>query len=86
VRRIHKKTKNKTYTTVYLSESYRENGKVKYRHISNLSKWPPKMIDSFEKLLKGENLTSIEDLKLSQGKVFGAIQVISEVVKRLGIK
>ena len=86
IRRINKKTKNKTYTTVYLAESYRENGKVKHRHISNLSKWPPKMIDSFEKLLKGENVTSIEDLKLSQGKAFGAIQVISEVAKRLGIK
>lgn len=86
IRRIHKKTKNKTYTTVYLTESYRENGKVKHRHISNLSKWSDEMIDSFEKILKGEKITTIDDLNLSQGKSFGAIQVVSEIAKRLGIK
>lgn len=86
IRRINKKTKNRTYTTVYLSESYRENGKVKHRHISNLSKWPDQMIDSLEKILKGEKITSVSDLQLSQGKSFGGIQVISEVAKRLGIK
>lgn len=86
IRRIHKKTKNKTYTTVYLTESYRENGKVKHRHISNLSKWPEDMINNFEKILKGEKVTTVNDLQLSQGKSFGAIKVISEVAKRLGIK
>ncbi len=86
IRRIHKKTKNKTYTTVYLTESYRENGKVKHRHISNLSKWSEEMINSFEKILKGEKITTVKDLQLSQGKSFGAIKVISEIGKRLGIK
>ena len=86
IRRIHKKTKNKTYTTVYLTESYRENGKVKHRHISNLSKWPDEMINSFEKLLKGEKIVTVSDLKLSQGKSFGAIKAVTEVAKRLGIK
>lgn len=86
IRRIHKKTKNKTYTTVYLTESYRENGKVKHRHISNLSKWPDEMINSLEKILKGEKITTVNDLQLSQGKSFGAIKVITEIAKRLGIK
>lgn len=44
------------------------------------------MIDNFEKILKGEKITTIKDLNLSQGKSFGAIQVISEIAKRLGIK
>ncbi|MCF6185222.1 MAG: IS1634 family transposase [Bacteroidales bacterium] len=86
IRRIHKKSKNKTYTTVYLAESYRENGKVRHRHISNLSKWSDEMIDSLEKTLKGEKITTINDLQLSQGKSFGAIKVITEVAERLGIK
>ena len=86
IRRIHKKTKKKTYTTVYLTESYRENGTVKHRHISNLSKWSDEMIASLGKMLKGEKNTTIEDLKLSHGKTFGAIKVISEVARRLGIK
>ena len=86
IRRIHKKTKNKTYTTVYLTESYREDGKVKHRHISNISKWPDELINSFEKILKGEKIATVNDLQLSQGKSFGAIKVIAEVAKRLGIK
>ena len=86
IRRIHKKTKNKTYTTVYLTEGYRENGKVKHRHISNLSKWSDEMITSLEKILKGEKITTIKDLELSQGKSFGAIKVILEVAKKIGIK
>jgi len=86
IRRIHKKTKKKTYTTVYLTESYRENGKVKHRHISNLSKWSEEMINSLEKILKGEKIKTVKDLQLSQGKSFGAIKVILEVAKRLGIK
>jgi len=86
IRRINKKTANKSYTAVYLAESYRENGKVKHRHISNLSKWPSELIEGLEKQLKGQQVTSIEDLELSIGKSFGAIQVISHVAKRLGIK
>jgi len=86
IRRIHKKTKNKSYTAVYLAESYRENGTVKHRHISNLSQWPDELIENFEKLLKGQQITSIHDLQLSGGKSFGAIQVISQVARRLGIK
>ena len=85
IRRINKKVKDKVYTTIYLTESYRENGKVKHRHISNISNWPKEMIDSFEKMLKGKEYNNINDLKLSLGKSFGAISVISEISKRLGI-
>lgn len=86
IQRIHKKTKKKTYTSVVLMENYREAGKVKHRIISNLSKWSEEMILGLEKLLKGEKIITVADLELSQGKSFGAISVISEVAKRLGIK
>ena len=87
IRKIHKKTKNKTYTSVYLAESYRDkDGKVRHKHISNITKWSDEMIANFEKVLKGEKITTIKDLKLSQGKSFGAIKVVSEIAKRLGIK
>lgn len=86
IQKIHKKTKKKTYTSVYLAENYRENGKVKHRLISNLSKWPDELIENFRKLLKGEEITTVEDLELSTGKSFGAIKVISQIAKRLGIE
>jgi len=86
IRRINKKYNGKIHTTTYLAESYRDDrGKVAHRHLSNLSKWTEPMIKSFEKILKGEKLTTISELNFSQGKSFGAIKVISEVAKRLGI-
>jgi len=36
-------------------ENYREGNKVKHRVISNISKWPESLIDTFEKTLKSEN-------------------------------
>jgi len=86
VQRIHKKTKTKTYTSVVLMENYREGKKVKHRIISNLSKWPETLVSGLEKLLKGEKVKTVADLELSVGKSFGAIQVVSEIAKRLGIK
>ena len=86
IQRIHKKTAKKTYTSVVLMENYREGKKVKHRIISNLSKWPPELIAGFEKLLKGEKITTVSDLKLSQGKSAGGIFAVSEIAKRLGIK
>lgn len=86
IRRIHKKQGNKRYTTTYLAESYRDkNGKVAHRHLSNLSKWPEPMIQAFQKMLKGQKLTSISDLAFSQGKSCGAISVVAQVAKEVGI-
>ncbi len=86
IRRIHKNQNGKRYTTTYIAESYRdEDGKVKHKHLSNISKWSESMIRSFEQILKGQKTTSISDLAFSQGKSMGAIYVISAVAKRLGI-
>lgn len=86
IRRINKKYNGKVHTTTYLAESYRDkDGKVRHRHISNISKWPKEMIDAFQKLLKGEEIVTLSDLNFSQGKSFGAIKVISQMAKRIGI-
>ena len=66
-------------------ENYREDGKVKHHIISNLSRWSERLISGFEKLLKGQEIKTIADLKLSTGKSFGAILTVSEIAKRLGI-
>ncbi len=41
---------------------------------------------SLEKILKGKEVFTLEQLKLSSGKSFGGIKVINEVAGRLGIK
>lgn len=67
-------------------ENYREGKKVKHRIISNLSKWSPKLISDFEKILKGKKVTSISDLNFTQGKTVGGIFTVSQIAKELGIK
>ena len=85
IQRILKKTETKTYNSVVLMESYREEGKVKHRVISNLSKWPEALVDGFEKTLKGDTVNSITDLQLSSGRSLGAISAVSQIASRLGI-
>lgn len=86
IQQIHKKTKTKTYTSVVLMENYREDGKVKHRIVSNLSKWPDDLITGLKKILTGEKTASLSDLQFTQGKSMGGISAIVEVASRLGIK
>lgn len=86
IQKIHKKTAKKTYTTVYLTENYRENGKVKHRFLANLSALPEKYIEGLQQMLKGEKIKTVSDLNLSQGKSFGAISVVNKLMAKLGIK
>ena len=86
IQKIHKKTAKKTYTTVYLTENYRENGKIKHRFLANLSALPEKYIEGLQQMLKGEKINNISDLHLSQGKSFGAISVVNKLANELGIK
>lgn len=85
---IHKNTKkanNKIYHSTLLMHNYREGGKVKHKVISNLSSWPSELIKELDLLLKGGKVTKLDDLKHKQGKAYGAIYVIREVAKRIGI-
>ena len=86
IQRTQRKTKNKVYHSVVLMENYREGKKVKHRTITTLTKWPKHIVDDLEKLLKGKVVTSIEDMELSNGKSYGAIEVIQQVAKRLGVQ
>ncbi|MDK2841208.1 MAG: hypothetical protein PWQ17_713 [Anaerophaga sp.] len=85
IQRTYRKTKNKVYQSVVLMENYREGEKVKHRSITSLTKWPEHLVNDLEKLIKGKAITAIEDLNLSNGKSFGAIEVIKQVANRLGI-
>ena len=58
---------------------------MKHKVISNLSSWPEELVNQFELLLKGGKVTRFKDLKYKQGKAYGAIKVIYEVAKRIGI-
>ncbi len=84
IQRIYKKTKKKTYSSVVLMENYREDRKVKHHIISNLSRWPERLVLGLERLIKGQEIKTIANLKLSTGKSFGAILTASQITKRPG--
>ncbi|MBF0337786.1 MAG: IS1634 family transposase [Nitrospirae bacterium] len=85
VQRIIKKVKNRTYSTVLLVESYRDGGKVKHRTVLNLSKWEKQQVDALDASLKGNYLSSLDDLETKAGKSIGGIWVFKQLADQLGI-
>jgi len=79
---------NKAYKTIYLAESYRDNGKVKKRYIANLSDCPDNIITAIKNELKESTEiapSKTSSLLFEQGKSFGGIFTVLEICKRLGI-
>ena len=56
VRRVHK---GKTYESVLLRQSYREDGRVKHRTLASLTALPAAAVEALERSLKGESLVSV---------------------------
>jgi transposase len=83
---ISRKVKGKVYTSVVLAESYRENGKMKRRIISTLTNWPQWLTNELQKILRGGVVTSLDDLPYRQGKSFGAIYVLHQIARRIGLE
>jgi len=79
----------KTYTSIYLRESYRDGDHVRKRDIANLTHCDPKEIAAIELALKFKGnlaaLGSLDKVQLSQGPSVGAVWVIVETARRLGL-
>ena len=84
---VIKKTQgSKAYKTVLIRESYRDNGKVKHRTISNISKLPVKHIYQLKKILKGERGDfNLKDLKIGKTYEYGASYVFKEFARKIGL-
>ncbi|MGH8652976.1 MAG: IS1634 family transposase [Gammaproteobacteria bacterium] len=80
----------KSYTRFLLRESFRENGKVKHRTIANLSQCAPQEIEAIQLALRHKaNLSALQTMPpaivLKQGPAFGAVYLLHEVARSLGI-
>src|SRR5580692_6069614 len=80
----------KTYSRYLLRESYREDGKVKHRTIANLSGCSAAEIEAIRLALRHKNnLTALginqSQIAIKQGLSFGAVHVVHEVARSLGI-
>jgi hypothetical protein len=79
----------KTYESIYLRESFRQDGKVKKRDIANLSHCDPAEIAAIELALKHKGdlaaLASLDGVQLQEGASVGAVCVAAAVARRLGL-
>ncbi|MGH8602485.1 MAG: IS1634 family transposase [Gammaproteobacteria bacterium] len=81
----------KTYTRYLLRECYREEGKVKHRTIANLSRCSPQEIEAVRLALRHkQELAALGTLKdavqLHQGPSIGAVWLVYQVARHLGIE
>lgn len=79
----------KIYHSIYLRESYREGHSIRKRNIANLTHCDPKEIAAIELALQFKGnlaaLGSLDKIQLSQGPSVGAVWVIVETARHLGI-
>ena len=76
----------KTYVTHLVRETFRENGKIKHRTLSNVSKLPAVQLQVLKKSLKGiKGDFNMEDLRHGHSYEFGASHVFMGLCKDLGL-
>ena len=86
----HIRQGDKTYTRYLLRESFRDNGKVKHRTIANLSGCSAAEIEAIRLALRHkDNLSALTtappQFTIKQGLSYGAVHVVYEVARSLGI-
>lgn len=81
----NKRKGDKIYRSVFLVENYRQDGKVKHRHLANLTALPQNLLDALQRELNGEVVEPTGKLEFTQGKSCGGLIVIKEICERLGI-
>lgn len=91
VERRHWKSANgKTYVSILLRHSYREDGKVRKRTIANLTHYPSEDTAAIELALKYKHdlaaLGSVKQIRLTQGASVGAVWTVYQVARELGIE
>ncbi len=89
-RRSWNSANGRTYLSILLRHSYRQDGQVRKRTIANLTHYPPEDIAAIELALKHKHdlaaLGSIEGLQLLQGASVGAVWTVYQMAQRLGIE
>lgn len=79
------------YERILLRDSYRKDGKNRHHTILNLTNWPEKNLNALELALKHkDDLKKIvfgkNEMGLRQGMSVGAVHLVMEVARRLGIE
>jgi transposase len=77
---------DKVYKTVLVRESYRENGEVKHRTLSNITKLPANIVTVIKKALKQESgWDSVPGMEITGMKEFGASKALLSLAAYIGL-
>lgn len=82
VHRPTKKVGKRTYQSVLLAESYRENGMVKRRTLANMTQWPADMVAGIETLCQGGVAIKNDEFATGTGKGFGLLYALKQLADR----
>jgi transposase len=79
-----------SHLCILLRESYYDKGRVRNRTLANLTHCKPEEIKAMRLALKHKgnltNIRSISNVSLTQGKSAGAVWLVYQIAKRLGIE
>ena len=91
-RRVHIETvtkshKGKTYTSILLRRTYREDGKVKHETLGNLSDLPPDVLDFMRGRLNGEleEATPSGPFQIVRSLPHGNVAAVLQTAKNIGL-
>jgi transposase len=86
VETVKSKRAKRTYKSILVRESYREDGKVKHRTIANITKFSDEHIRQIRRMLSGaKGDFSISDLKHGNSYEYGASFALRELSKQIGL-
>jgi hypothetical protein len=84
---VTKTYKGKTYTSVLLRRTYREDGKVKHETLGNLSDLPPDVIDFIRRRLSGEldETAPASPFQIVRSLPHGNVVAVLQTAKNIGL-
>lgn len=86
VSRIKRTHNGKTYESVLVRRSFRQDGKVKHETIANLSHLPPHVIELVARSLQGESFVAADEaVRIARTKPHGHVQAVLAMMRRLNI-
>src|SRR6266478_10036277 len=73
---------------ILLRESFRQDGKVKHRTLTNLSQWPLHLVDGLRLLLKGQQPVAAigsESFQITRSLPHGHVDAVLTCVRKIGL-
>jgi len=84
VAEIHRKYKDRVYTTYLLRRSYRQHGQVKQQTLGNLSHLPPQTIRLVRESLKGVAFVPLEQrMEITRSRHHGHVAAVRAMLRQL---